>query len=318
MNDIDNEWSRWGAEINKEVDETLHEIGDRDNAHYYPALAKRLLQDINIFPLWSNVCHDDFGYGRVPASSASVEGEFNKIKNCVLKNYNLPIRADEFIKIHLDYLYGKLKIVNAEEELIVPHDELSIKKYSIENEDKITQNIPPPNEQQKNIKSCSACTNGMVPSGAHTCAICKVAVHALEECSLSYGEEGYGQKRICLSCSSMEDSQKILAAQETENWGGVILDTNEKRKTRYLGENQRHIQDALTFKNTKLPIIKNGNSTELQSIKIDNQNYCVINTCGFDSLLQIVLAILSDHKEFETKVYIYIHTYTLKEKIFIK
>jgi len=71
----------------------------------------RLLEDINTFSLWSNVCRDDFGYGRVPASSAAVEGEFNKLKNNIYKNENLPIRIDEFLRIHLDYLHGKLKIV---------------------------------------------------------------------------------------------------------------------------------------------------------------------------------------------------------------
>jgi len=55
----------------------LHIVGDRDNAHYFPLLAKRLLKDMTMFPLWSNVCRDDFGYGRISASSAVVEGEFN-------------------------------------------------------------------------------------------------------------------------------------------------------------------------------------------------------------------------------------------------
>ncbi|XP_039308812.1 uncharacterized protein LOC120358483 [Solenopsis invicta] len=94
INEIeDNEWSRRGNEINNQVDQILNEVANRDNAHYFPTLAKRLLQDIAIFPLWSNVCRDNFGYGRIPASSASVEGEFNKIKNCILKNYSVPMRC---------------------------------------------------------------------------------------------------------------------------------------------------------------------------------------------------------------------------------
>jgi len=34
----------------------------------------------------------------------------------VLKNLNLPVRIDEFIKIHLDFLHGKLKIVDAKKD----------------------------------------------------------------------------------------------------------------------------------------------------------------------------------------------------------
>lgn len=72
---MDNDWSAWGIEINKEIENHLHEVGDRDNAHYFPQLAERLLKDIHMFPLWLNVCRDDFGYGRIPATSAAVEGE---------------------------------------------------------------------------------------------------------------------------------------------------------------------------------------------------------------------------------------------------
>jgi len=269
----DNEWSRWGAEIDKQVDQILNEVGDRDNAHYFPTLAKRLLQDIAIFPLSSNVCHDNFGYGRVPASSASVEGEFNKLKNCLLKNYSVPMRVDVFLKIHLDYLRGKLKIVDAEKQndLVTSLDTASNEECDIKKNKRKTKNM----SQDINIlfqnnqpKLCTACNNGDVPSGAHICILCKVAVHAIEECSLTYGEEGYGQERICLSCSSLEGSQNILASRETENWQGLILNNNTKRKAKYLGDDPRGIQDALTWRSAKLPIIKNGSSTELQAIKI--------------------------------------------------
>lgn len=44
INEIENnEWSRWGDEINKQVELISNESGDRDNAHYYPLLTKRLL-----------------------------------------------------------------------------------------------------------------------------------------------------------------------------------------------------------------------------------------------------------------------------------
>lgn len=35
IEDLDNEWSEWGAQINKEVENNLNEVGDRDNAHYF-------------------------------------------------------------------------------------------------------------------------------------------------------------------------------------------------------------------------------------------------------------------------------------------
>ncbi|XP_036147222.1 uncharacterized protein LOC118647099 [Monomorium pharaonis] len=144
---------------------------------------------MNMFPLWSSVCRDDFGYGRVPASSAAVEGEFNKLKNNILKTYNLPIRVDEFIKIHLDFLHGKLKIVDAKEESVFLNDDTSIDECN-KNED--MQNVNA--SRQTHLKLCPACEDNDISSGAHVCVICKKAVHALQECSVAYEEED-GQKR---------------------------------------------------------------------------------------------------------------------------
>lgn len=215
------------------------------------------------------------------------------------------MRVDAFLKIHLDYLRGKLKIVDAEEQnnLVTSLDTASIKECDMEkNKSKDMSQDINTSLQKGQPKLCPACSNGDVPSGAHTCTICKVAVHALNECSLTYGEEGYGQERICLSCFSLEGSQNILATRETENWRGLILNNNKKRKARYLGDDPRGIQDALTWRSAKLPIMKNGSSTELQAVKIEDQSYCLINTCAFDSLLQIVVSALADYKDFETEV----------------
>lgn len=79
-NSANSYWFTWAAEIEVEVNDALKEVGDRENAHYLPRLADRLLKDVKLIPLWSNIFRDKFGYGRVPTSSAAVEGEFNKIK----------------------------------------------------------------------------------------------------------------------------------------------------------------------------------------------------------------------------------------------
>lgn len=61
----------------------------------------------------TNIYTDQYGYGRIPASSASVESEFNKLKSLLLKNCLL-LRIDSFVQKHVDYLRGALKIVDAQ------------------------------------------------------------------------------------------------------------------------------------------------------------------------------------------------------------
>jgi len=90
--------------------------------------------------------------------------------------------------------------------------------------------------------------------------------------------------------------------QKTENWRG-LNNKKKKRAAKYLGQNQHNIQVSLAWsKSTKLPIIKNGSTMKLQAVCIENTNYFLMNTCAFDSLLQIVLVTLSDYKHFSTKV----------------
>lgn len=59
------------------------------------------------------MCGDKFGFGRIPASSASVKSEFNIIKNMV-KTEKSPMRADVFVTKHVNFMSGRLKLVRAE------------------------------------------------------------------------------------------------------------------------------------------------------------------------------------------------------------
>ncbi|XP_018366817.1 PREDICTED: molybdenum cofactor synthesis protein cinnamon-like [Trachymyrmex cornetzi] len=106
-----NWWSKWGEEINYEIQDSISQKGTRANAHYAPHITNKLLRDISTIPLWSNIYTDKFGYGRIPASSASVEGEFNKLKNLVI---NKPLRVDKFVEEHIKYLIGRVIIADAD------------------------------------------------------------------------------------------------------------------------------------------------------------------------------------------------------------
>ncbi|CAL1671883.1 unnamed protein product [Lasius platythorax] len=75
-----NWWLKWGEKINSEIQNSISQNGTRANAHYAPHIATKLLRDIGTIVLWSNIYTDKFGYGRIPASSAPVESEFNKLK----------------------------------------------------------------------------------------------------------------------------------------------------------------------------------------------------------------------------------------------
>lgn len=113
-NPFENFWSTWGKDILYEVKSSItSDMGDRVNPHYFPKIVERLVIDIKLLPLWTNIYTDQFGYGRIPASSAPVESEFNKLKSLLIKNCPL-LRIDSFVQKHVDYLRGVLKIVDAQ------------------------------------------------------------------------------------------------------------------------------------------------------------------------------------------------------------
>ncbi|KAL6416406.1 hypothetical protein ACFW04_013522 [Cataglyphis niger] len=165
-----NKWSYWAKNIDDKVKILIADNeGDRENAHYMPKLADYLMKDVKLLPLWSCICQDRFGFDRVPASSASVESDFNIIKNIMLKNEKTPMRADEFVMKHVNFMSGRIKLY----------------------------------------------------------------VHALAECSMPIGEEGYGQQRVCVDCQLINNVQDIIATKETENWRGLAT-ADIKSKGRYL------------------------------------------------------------------------------------
>lgn len=107
-----NLWQQWGINMRKEVERKLEcEDGDDFNPRHFPAFADRLIKKMATIPLWGCICRDDFGYGRIPASSAPVESEFNILKNHILCNRLL--RIDIAVRTFLEYSDGKLKIFEA-------------------------------------------------------------------------------------------------------------------------------------------------------------------------------------------------------------
>lgn len=62
--------------------------------------------------MWSCVYRDKYGFGRVAASSAAVDEEFNKIKNIIFKNEKRQ-RPDSFVENHISILDEQMNIVQS-------------------------------------------------------------------------------------------------------------------------------------------------------------------------------------------------------------
>lgn len=282
-----------------------------------PAFTNKLINDLRDLPLWSCIIRDEFGYGRIPASNASVESEFNIIKNSFLKNEVLPMRVDEYVRKYVNYLNGRMKIVSAKID------------QTFENKDKDGYNDKKTDDNSCNDSktisnfedsvTCPACINNEKPNGDHKCFICNIGVHNLDLCASPLDcNEGFGQKRICFKCHKHPDINVILASRHVENWGGETINTqavrknklsnkkqNEKKQTaKYLGGNPYLIREQLEFhgKRKKIAILRNGSCDNIRPVKIDGKNVYTILTCAFDSLYQVAAAAVCDWPNFRARV----------------
>lgn len=247
--------------------------------------------------MWSCIAYDNFGYGRIPASSAPVESEIKKTKHNLFKRGRL--RPDLAVETHIQYLYGRMKLIDAG---IREHDGIQGKRISTAPESKITQQ-----SVERNAKNCHACMEDDTTN--YSCMRCERPVHILEECSVRDDEGNI--HRLCISCDTIKGApvEELLALQNIENWGGQGMKQSSKMRSLYVGKQRHKVKDLLTFaKSRGLPMLKNGNDEAINCARIGERRITISNTCAFDSIFQIFLAGVCDYPVFEAKVLILKHT----------
>lgn len=131
--------------ISKECQNRVNgENGDHDNLFFLPNVAPLVINLCTYLPLWSGIMCSSFKYGDIPPSSAPIESQFNDLKNRVLKHVsNMPMRIDDFLKLHIQSLNGTMKLVNSN-----MHQNRS-STYNISLQKENPQNILPLSQQRE-------------------------------------------------------------------------------------------------------------------------------------------------------------------------
>lgn len=212
-----NSFKDWSKLLASKCEEKIGEVeGEFDNAQYIPEIVPMIINTMKLFPCWSNIMVNVFRYGDNIASSSRIESNFNNIKNRVFKNDNWPIRVDDFVGRLVEFYRGDHLIIQTkddkeftEDSLINDHPE-QICSSLLSDEVCKTPNKEPIQGTAIKLTECNNnCENGNFPTGLHRCSKCDKAVHLLG-CSVEdpFSEEGFGDKRICLSCNKMDELEK--------------------------------------------------------------------------------------------------------------
>jgi len=157
---------------------------------------------MKLFPCWSNIMLNVFGYAENIATSSKSESNFNNIKTRVFNHENMPVRIDDFVGKLVDYYRGDQLIIQAKQNdsshEINSDDNRSFSLYSSNNKLVTRTNKETVITIGKCLNSCDPCKNGHFPTGLHRCCLCTRAIH-LFGCSVQNpnSEEGCSETRRC-------------------------------------------------------------------------------------------------------------------------
>lgn len=189
---------------------SFDEPGDDVNAFNLEKIdpAKRLIDYFQHFSLWSNIMSSEFDFGPDPASSASVESEYNRLKNFTLRDVKYPLRADEFVKQYLDRLLGRIRIIDAKLNSVAENEEDFM--------DGLERNIP--------REPCIICGKLIPHTTLFTCRFCYQNIHSWNKCSVLFDD---GQ-RVCMKCYRDPTLKRIMDNNEVDDWRGKGFPRNKK------------------------------------------------------------------------------------------
>lgn len=269
-------------------DNAVKNPGCNVNPYYSIGIGKRIISLLLYFPLYSNVMVPIFNYGSSTATSSAVEAEFNDCKHRLFKNISRPMRVDKFVTLHLQSFSGRAKFAIAEQ--------TSETKNAFE-KNKNIENKTKEKERDSDIIPCT-----LHPQQNLTCTDIQL-IHTM------YNENVQTDKDIT-NVTHNETSQTIQTnisnTDEKENYEYDTV-SSDKSENEYSDLNDEHnwrnknergtrikrtyLQPRPDFigvckrKKIDIAILQNGNLCE--SLKDGKDRLVIINTCGFDSIVQL-------------------------------
>lgn len=328
---IENGISAWVKQIVHEVEVAAlaEDNGDRDNIMENRPFAQYFIRLCQMLPLWSGISAKHFKSPYLTASSWCSETHFKNTKQ--LHGNEIPCAADEFVK--RDIQFNNSTVVLASKRYIAstaisskpktktpkPLDKSTSVELQTAQAEKIStinnnalSEIPDDSAHEERDHSqhrvaCIACADGNTASGAHKCMYCNKAVHIFAECSISMGEEeGYGEKRQCIDCYNKK-SVKSTLDKETESAQALRVEEKWAKNPKKSTKTSKYLQTVpnygLTPVNNKMsiPLLINANRNKTGHT-VKGKKIILGNTCAIDSLIHLIAAAYSYHREYNLNV----------------
>lgn len=262
---------------------------------------------------------------RLTATSAAVEGEFNDLKNRVLKNDCRPMRLDKFVSLHLKSFSGKAKLAAAvrESDFVTENEsqQRNINSSIVESTIKIGENynnislimeftteteenhnktsLESTIETEKNHNNISLITEFTTESEENRNRTSLESTIEMEENHNNTSlitefttETEENRNKTSLESTIETEEKRLSFSLENEEINDLVFEQNWKNKNITTKIKRSYLQgrpDWNTISIAKnavgITVLKNGNLCPAISEK--NFTYIIQNTCGFDSLVHI-------------------------------
>lgn len=282
-------------------------IGVELNPFYFPDFIDQFIKlKAYEFPLWTAVA---IPYIAEHALTTFVEGHFNIVKHRVLKNHLLPLRLDKLLKLILNYYLGNAAVLTSHLKAFNQNDGPFPSPPSKGN--KFTVNLPSQdiNTGQSIKKQCDFIQ-----------ADSKNTDDNKENINVRNLEENNNNNKIPTKKDELknfviinDDSRKKAnkAGDNTKFENSTIMKVQDnnlsdqkqklelrKPKGKYFKINpQIEQQNSVTGNVQNLKLLLNGSSVKI-TISVKGSQYFAINTCGFDSIIQILSSSAMDDPKY--------------------
>lgn len=307
--------------------------GDRDNISENKGFAKWFIQLCKMLPLFSAISNKFFDSPNPVGSSWSSETYFKNLRQ--LHGQDIPCSIDAFIKRDLqlsnasvikasqkffsiqsqnvsdDDATNEANCSNDESEAVVELDSNTPKNQNVENTPvSSTPVTSTPKARSTSVCNdrieCPACSNGDSPAGAHKCIVCHKAVHAIDGCSISIGEEeGYGKGRKCTACHQAEsvgtrsDKKQVIDATEL-NRNELWTRSSRSKSSKYTKSKPNW--DLIPMnKKVKIGCLVNE-STKQTVYKKGRNKFKLSNTCAVDSPIQLIATAIAYNPAYRSSI----------------
>lgn len=208
--------------------------------------------------------------------------------------------------------------------------------------------------QDTGLIQCAQCkSDDLSRSGSELvcCIHCKKLIHNVQQCSIRIGEESF----LCVKCydinelaeeeqaanesqrtfeeessnvnsssalSDCQEAPEVIAARQEDQWGPKRRKMKprslSKRMSLYINNDKTVVRDLLQWRRVKgLPILLNASTTSLGPSKIQGRDVSLRQTCAFDSLFQLFLALANDNEFFREIVSFIFYNNLLEQLFFI-